>query len=168
MAIVDIEVGLGEQEKAVRDAARKFADEVMRPAGVALDRLPDPAQVIAPGSVLWQVFEKHRALGIGDLDLGGEELSPLERARLRFLVSEELGRGDSGLAISLGVAGFHRMFAHMSGRPALVERFCRPDSRDIGCWAVTEPDHGSDTLATTERAFADPAMRANCVARKDG
>jgi alkylation response protein AidB-like acyl-CoA dehydrogenase len=168
MAIVDIEVGLGEQEKAVRDTARKFADEVMRPAGVALDRLPDPAQVIAPDSVLWQVFDKHRALGLDDLELGADDLSPLERARLRFLVSEELGRGDSGLAISLGVANFHKMFARMSGRPALIERFCKPDSRDIGCWAVTEPDHGSDTLTVTERHFHDPALKANCVARKDG
>jgi alkylation response protein AidB-like acyl-CoA dehydrogenase len=168
MAIVDIEVGLGEQEKAVRDTARKFADEVMRPAGAALDRLPDPAQVIAPDSVLWQVFDKHRALGLDDLELGADDLSPLERARLRFLVSEELGRGDSGLAISLGVANFHKMFARMSGRPALIERFCKPDSRDIGCWAVTEPDHGSDTLTVTERHFHDPALKANCVARKDG
>ena len=41
-------------------------------------------------------------------------------------------------------------------------------SPTIGCWAVTEPDHGSDTLAVTEPHFSDPSLRANCVARKDG
>jgi len=66
------------------------------------------------------------------------------------------------------VAGFHRLFARLSGRPALAERFCNPKSDDIGCWAVTEPDHGSDTLAVTESHFANPSLRANCVARPDG
>jgi alkylation response protein AidB-like acyl-CoA dehydrogenase len=167
MPVVDIEVGLSDQDKEVRDTARKFADEVMRPAGAELDRLPDPADVIAPGSILWDVFEKYRQLGLGALETGAD-LPPAEAARLRYLISEELGRGDSGLAISLGVANFHRIFAQMSGRPALIERFCEDDSKDIGCWAVTEPDHGSDTLTVTEEHFHDPSLKANCVARKDG
>jgi alkylation response protein AidB-like acyl-CoA dehydrogenase len=168
MPIVDIEVGLGEPERAVRDAAHKFAEEVMRPAGAALDRLADPAAVIATGSPLWTVFDRYRELGLDDLDGAAGDVPPLERARLRCLVLEELGWGDSGLAISLGVAGFAGMFAQMSGRPALVERFCDPKRREIGCWAVTEPDHGSDTLAVTETHFRNPALKANCVARQDG
>ena len=56
----------------------------------------------------------------------------------------------------------------MSGRPALMERYGGPDNRDIGCWAVTEPDHGSDSLTVTERHFGDPNIRANCVAQRDG
>jgi alkylation response protein AidB-like acyl-CoA dehydrogenase len=168
MPLADIEVGLGDAERAVRDAVHKFAEEVMRPAGALLDRLPDPSGVIARDSVLWNVFEKYHALGLDDLEQSASDLGPTERARLRCLVHEELGWGDSGLAISLGVSGFHRMFARLSGRPPLVERFCAPGSRDIGCWAVTEPDHGSDTLAVTESHFASPALRANCVARPDG
>ena len=168
MAITDIEVGLSNEQREIRDNARKFADEVLRPAGIALDRLPDPAQVIAPRSPLWRVFEKSRELGLDQLDQSSGDLAPGEAARVRYLVSEELGRGDSGLAISLGVAGFHRIFALMSGRPALVERFCAEASREIGCWAVTEPDHGSDSLAITEPHFRDPALKPNCVARKDG
>jgi alkylation response protein AidB-like acyl-CoA dehydrogenase len=168
MPLVDIEVGLGDSERAVRDAVHKFAEEVMRPAGALLDRLPDPTDVIARDSVLWNVFERYHGLGLDDLEESAADLGPVERARLRCLVHEELGWGDSGLAISLGVAGFHRMFARLSGRPALVERFCAPGSREIGCWAVTEPDHGSDTLAVTESHFASPALKANCVARPEG
>jgi alkylation response protein AidB-like acyl-CoA dehydrogenase len=114
------------------------------------------------------VFDRYRELGIVDLEELGGDLDPIARARLRCMVSEELGWGDAGLAISLGVAGFARLFARMSGRPALIERFAGPDHRDIGCWAVTEPDHGSDTLAVTERSFSDPELRANCVARREG
>jgi alkylation response protein AidB-like acyl-CoA dehydrogenase len=168
MPLVDIEVGLGDAERAVRDGVHKFAEEVMRPAGARLDRLPDPAAVVARDSVLWSVFEQYHALGLDDLEESAGDLGPAERARLRCLVHEELGWGDSGLAISLGVAGFHRMFARLSGRPALVERFCAPGGREIGCWAVTEPDHGSDTLAVTESCFASPALKANCIARPDG
>jgi len=56
----------------------------------------------------------------------------------------------------------------MSGRQPLIERYCGPDAADIGCWAITEPDHGSDTLAVSEASFHDPSLKANCVARKDG
>ncbi len=169
MGLTDIEVGLNEHELAIRDSAHKFAEEVMRPAGAALDRLPNPASVIEADSVLWSVFDKYREIGLADLegDNSELELSPVERARIRCLISEELGWGDSGLAISLGVAGFHRIFAQMSGRPQLVERFCGPESREIGCWAVTEPDHGSDTLTVTEPHFRDTSLKPNCIARRD-
>lgn len=168
MALLDLEVTLTDQEREIRDTARRFAQDVMRPAGTTLDRLTDPAEVIESRSVLWDVLKKYRELQLDVLDSSGGELSPADHARLRFLTAEEMGWGDAGLAISLGVSSFHRMFAQMSGRPALIERFGRPDSQDIGCWAVTEPDHGSDSLTVTERHFGDPRLKANCVARRDG
>ena len=168
MALADLEISLTDEERAIHDTARKFAQEVMRPAGAALDRLPDPAQVIAPSSVLWEVFKKYWALRLDALDTGDPDMTMAQRARLRFLVSEELGAGDAGLAISLGVASFHRMFAMMSGRPALMERYGTPATHDIGCWAVTEPDHGSDSLMVSEPHFGDPRLKANCVAQRDG
>jgi len=168
MLLNDIEVTLTQQERDIRDTTRRFAEEVMRPVGAELDRLQDPAAVVARTSTLWNVFEKYRALHLDVLDTPGAELTPLEHARLRFLIAEELGWGDAGLAISLGVSSFHKMFALMSGRPALVERFGGAENRDIGCWAVTEPDHGSDSLTVTERHFNDPRLRANCLARRAG
>jgi alkylation response protein AidB-like acyl-CoA dehydrogenase len=166
----DIEVGLTPQERAIRDSAHAFAAQVMRPAGEALDRLSDPSDVIARESVLWNVFDRYRELGFDVLQGEDDGLEPAQRARLRALVSEELGWGDAGLAISLGVSGFHRFFAQLSGRPALIDRFCSGNGggRDIGCWAITEPDHGSDTLAMSEPHWRDPAVRANCVATRDG
>lgn len=168
MVHIDLEVGLSDEERAIRDLAHKFAEEVVRPAGIALDRLQDPADVIATDSVLWDVFEKYRELGIADVEAGAEGADPITSARLRCFINEEIGWGDSGIAISLGVAGFPGMFARLAGRPELVERFAAPDSREIGCWAVTEPDHGSDTLAFDQPYFTDPSIRANCIATKDG
>ena len=167
MPFADLEITLTETERAVRDTARRFAAEVLRPVGRELDRMPDPALVIAGESPLWRVFDAYHELQLDAVELAsGEDASQL--ARMRFLVSEELGWGDSGLAISLGVGGFHKMFARMSGREALIERFGAPSNRDVGCWAVTEPDHGSDELAVTEAAFASPKLKPNCVARRDG
>jgi alkylation response protein AidB-like acyl-CoA dehydrogenase len=168
MALTDIEVNLTEETREIRDTAHKFAEEVMRPAGTELDMLANPADVSAPDSVLWKVFEKYRELGFDVLEAPDSELGPAEAARVRCMVNEELGWGDSGLAISLAVAGMPRIFAQMSGRAELVERYCSPDSREIGCWAITEPDHGSDTLAFDQGAFADASLKANCIARKDG
>ncbi|MFQ5514460.1 MAG: acyl-CoA dehydrogenase family protein [Myxococcota bacterium] len=168
MARVDIDVGLSEQAQAARDSAHEFAEEVLRPAGVELDRLADPAAVIAPDSVLWKVFERFRELGFDDLDGSDAVGDPIERARIRGLVNEELGWGDAGLAIGLAVAGFHRIFAKMSGRPALMERFCDPRRREIGCWAITEPAHGSDALSVTEPYFHDASLKPGCVSRRDG
>jgi acyl-CoA dehydrogenase len=168
MPLVDLEVTLNDQERAIRDTARRFAQDVLRPAGARLDRLPEPAAVIAPQSVLWDVFKKYWELQLDVLDSSGAEINPADHARLRFLTAEEMGWGDAGLAISLGVSGFHKMFAQMSGRPALMERFGGPENHDIGCWAVTEPDHGSDSLTVTERHFADPRLKANCTARREG
>jgi len=67
MTTIDIELNLSEEDCAVRDMAHKFAEEVVRPAGIELDRLVDPADVIAPDSVLWKVFEKYHELGLGAL-----------------------------------------------------------------------------------------------------
>jgi alkylation response protein AidB-like acyl-CoA dehydrogenase len=168
MQITDIDVGLTDEEREIRDVTHKFAAEVMRPAGAELDRLADPADVVAQGSVLWKVFEQYQALGLTSLETGEGEVDPIVAARIQYLVNEELGWGDSGLAVGLSVCGFPGMFARLAGRPELIERFASPESREIGCWAITEPDHGSDSLAFDQPVFDDPHIRPNCIATKEG
>jgi len=168
MPLLDIEVGLSEEERAARDTAHKFAEEVLRPVGTRLDRLADPAQVIAADSPLWEVFERYREIGFDALEAASADRPPEMAARMRALVNEELGWGDAGLAISLGVAGFPALFARLSGRPELVERFASPERPQLGCWAITEPAHGSDTLAFDQPQFRDPAVRPGCIARREG
>ena len=166
MPLVDLDVELTEEEQKVRETVHKFAAEVMRPAGIALDRLPDPADVIAPQSILWDVFKKHRALGLEAYTDPANDLAPLQRARLRYIIAEELGWGDAGLAISFGVANFPRMLAQLSGNPELIERFGAPDS--IGCWGGTEPHHGSDFIIFADKLGTPEYGKPDCVARKDG
>ena len=152
-------------ERAVYETTHRFAAEVLRPAGQALDGL-SAEQVIARNSILWEVFAAYRALGISMLD-ADPDLPPADQAHLRCIIGEEMGWGDAGLAISLGVAEFPTMIAQMTGNQELLERF---PPGTLGCWAITEPDHGSD-LINFDHTLTPPGAREtrpNCVARLEG
>ncbi|MBW2268462.1 MAG: acyl-CoA/acyl-ACP dehydrogenase [Deltaproteobacteria bacterium] len=167
MATNDLEVGLSDEEQAIREMAHKFAEEVVRPAGIELDRLVDPADVIAPDSILWDVFKQYHELGFGGVRRD-TEMDALRQARLGGIISEELAWGDVGIAISMGLSGFHGPWVERTGDAELIERFCAPDSPTLGCWALTEPNHGSDTVVFTEPSFSDPAQKPDCTATRDG
>jgi len=160
------EVELSSDEREIRDTIHKFAEEVIRPAGVALDALADPQDVVAKDSILWDVFKRYDELGLDVLSDPNSGLTPVQRARLQSILGEERGWGDTGLAISFSVSGFPRALATASGNPSLIERYCAPGS--IGCWAITEPDHGSDQINFTAMPGDGMAASPNCVARKDG
>lgn len=167
MPLLDLEAAVCEHDREIRDLCHRFAAEVLRPAGTQLDGLADPAEVIAEHSVLWEVFAKYRALGITEL-AEDPSIDDVAKARMMAIVNEELAWGDVGLAITLGLCSFHGPWVEQTGNPELIERFCSREHPTIGCWALTEPDHGSDTVTLTEPHFSDPSLLANCVARKDG
>ncbi|MBP1686491.1 MAG: acyl-CoA dehydrogenase [Deltaproteobacteria bacterium] len=167
MEFLDIDITLTDEDRAARDTCHKFALEVMRPAGKLLDRLPDPADVIAPNSVLWDVVRKYHELGLGHLTADAT-MDPVAKARMTSVIIEELCWGDVGLAITTGISMMHYPWIEMLGNQELRERFCSPDRPSLSCWALTEPDHGSDTVAFTESCFRDARVRPNCTARKDG
>ncbi len=161
------EPGLSPEGQEMVELVRRFARDEMRPVGQELDKLADPADVIAPGSPLWRIHDRYRQLGIANV---GEmaEADPAGNALLTALIHEEMGWGDSGLAVGLSVTRFHLVFIALTGNAELMERYGAADATDIGCWAVTEPDHGSDSLAFTEQSWTRPEVKANCIARLDG
>ncbi len=153
------------EDRTVLETVERFALEVLRPAGRALDALADPAQVIEPGSVLWSVFDTFEGLGVDAAELTASDLPPERSALLQARINELLGWGDAGLAVSLEVSTFPRFLSRISGNPALMDRYDRPET--VGCWAITEPDHGSDILLYSDRLDEMPG-RPNCVAHLDG
>jgi acyl-CoA dehydrogenase len=162
----DLDINVTEEERAVRDSVHTFAEKVMRPVGRTLDKL-DPEDVIAERSILWEAFDEYAKLGLDVLGGGDDQLTPLEQARIRYITSEELGWGDAGLAISFGVRGFPLMMAQVSGNQELIDRV---KNNRTGCWAITEPDHGSDTLDIRREIKARGAAhgRPNIVAKRRG
>ncbi|MCP4750395.1 MAG: acyl-CoA/acyl-ACP dehydrogenase [Proteobacteria bacterium] len=162
MGYLELDAGLSDEVKAMHKEVRRFALEVMRPVGIELDTLTDPADVYAEGSGLWKAMKGYRELNLHltsiPKELGGMEgeLDPSVGA----LVAEEMGYGDAGLAISLSVSAFPFRLAAMSPEPAL-QQMAKDYANDtsgkiIGCWAITEPGHGSDWILGTNPKFDDP------------
>lgn len=160
-----LEAPLSDMEQTLQANVRKFAQNGMRPMGTRLDRL-SPEEVIAPDSEYWTVFPEFMKLGISTADIMA--LTGEERGRLLPLIYEEMGWGDGGLAISLGASTLPWLMMHALGNQAMLERY--PEGSMIGCWGITEPDHGSDTL-DFGRSCAAPGSsygRPNCVVKPDG
>lgn len=159
-----IDIDLSPEESEIRNLVHTFARDVMRPAGQQLDLLT-AEDVIARNSILWDVHKKWDSLGVRLLAADDSGLTPAQLARLGCLITEETGWGDAGLAISLGAAEFPAMIAKVSQNPALMEQFT-PST--LGCWAITEPDHGSDVLDISPDPGRPSLKKPNCVAKRQG
>jgi alkylation response protein AidB-like acyl-CoA dehydrogenase len=147
---LELNKGLTEEESSLKEQVHRFAAVIMRPASLELDPLP-PADVISSGSGLWKVFRRYRELGYHlrgmPEEFGGLTLSPLSQ----HIIGEEMGWGAADLAISMGAASMPFAFAARSGKQELIDKYVTPyiddtDGRFIGCWGVTEPQHGSDAV----------------------
>jgi alkylation response protein AidB-like acyl-CoA dehydrogenase len=147
----ELDLNLSKEVLAMQKEIRNFARNVIRPAGIELDRMTDPADVIAEDSVLWDVFKAHRELDLHMLQMpkafGGmaEDMDPMAG----YLIGEEMGYGDAGLTISLGVSSmpfsFAALFQHVPELKQMALDYCKDkEGKLIGCWAITEPDHGGD------------------------
>ena len=168
---LNLDQTLTEEQIHLKNEVHRFAKEVLRPASIELDKLHDPEDVVKEGSVFWDVFRKYYELGyhVRTLPeaLGGRGLTTEEN----FIVNEEIGWGSADFAVGLGVTSFPFMFAAQN--PQLREEVVKPfiedrEAKYIGCWAITEPNHGSDTLAPGTEVFRNRALFYNVVAREDG
>ena len=123
MAYRDIDLNLTEEQRFLRDTVRKFGAEVVRPAGLKLDKMADPEDTIAKDSVLWDVIRQSRELGLhlGELpqSVGGtkEDMDAMSQV----LLVEELGYADGGLAISMAVSSLPFSMAAMFPNPKFQE-----------------------------------------------
>lgn len=158
-----LEAPLSETEQMIQDSVHHFALSVMRPAGTALDRMSAEA-VVAKGSPLWDVLEKSKELGLSMIAMA--ELPPLERVKLGAIASEELAWGDGGLAGAILVNHFPVIYSMLAGNMEMA-RYCEGK---LGCWGITESEHGSDMLDASAAVAAPGGRygRPSCVARIEG
>ena len=173
MTFRDIDINVSKETKSMLKEVEKFSMEVMRPAGIELDRLNDPEDVFKKDSVLWDVFKGFREMDLHLLQipnrLGGmaDDLDPMAG----ILMTEQLGYADAGLTITMGVSSMPFNAAAQFPMPEmqqLARDFCADKSGEmVGCWAITEPDHGSDTIMPHHPLFSDPNIKAQCRARLD-
>ncbi len=172
MGYTELNIELTEEQEALKREIHKFAVEVLRPASIELDK-KTPDEVIAPDSVYWDVMKKMYQLGYHTVhtpdEYGGMALDPISQ----HIFWEELGYGSVGFAVSLGVSLFAPFMASMLADDYIVEKVIKPfascrDASIIGCWAITEPNHGSDTLTPGMEHFKNPDIVQEVRAVKKG
>jgi alkylation response protein AidB-like acyl-CoA dehydrogenase len=140
-SMTGLESTLNEEERAFQDTIHRFAKEVVRPIGIELDKL-SAEDVVAQGSPFWVFLQKFAELGIGEM-LSDPDLDPVVEARFTQILLEELAWGDAGLAVSAGCAITPALHAKLFENSFVQEQLAQPH---IGCWGITEPDHGSDQI----------------------
>ena len=172
MDYLDLDLNLSKEDLMLKKAAHEFARDVMRPVAAEMDKMT-AAEAVAPGSPFWNFKKKAYELDLHTILIpdayGGMGLSP----KKLHMVLEELAWGSAGLTVDLVVAAFPAYMASMVPSEELIDDiivpFCKcRDGKIAGCWAITEPMHGSDTLLPGYPSFRDPNIPAECTATLDG
>ncbi|WP_019544051.1 acyl-CoA dehydrogenase family protein [Streptomyces sulphureus] len=142
-----MDLGLDDEQRAVRDLAREFSDREIAPHAAEWDR----AERIDP-----QIVRRLGELGFLGLTVPEEDGGSGGDHLAYALVTEELGRGDSAvrgvLSVSLGlVAKTIAARGSEEQRRAWLPGLC--SGQLLGCFGLTEPGTGSDAgnLATRAR-----------------
>jgi alkylation response protein AidB-like acyl-CoA dehydrogenase len=120
--------------------------------------------VVAKNSPLYTFFSKYEELGVS-LELLFS-LDDAQRAVMLPLLFEELGWGDAGLAIAAAARMLPLYMAAKLGNSFVLKTY---SEQLVGCWAITEPDHGTDALDASQQLFDLRGRygRPNCIARID-
>jgi alkylation response protein AidB-like acyl-CoA dehydrogenase len=122
-----IDFELDEELALIRDTARGFADDQLRPR----DRESERARAVAA-----EVYEAFRAIGLGAIEMpeacGGAGLGALARA----LVLEELAAADAGAALALDALGPALYPMLELGGEGALESLAGPLLEDPGARAV--------------------------------
>jgi acyl-CoA dehydrogenase len=142
-------MNLTDEQRNVRDLARRFAEDVIRPAAVAADR-----EQKLPLDVMRQGWE----LGLTNLslpaELGGNGLPLVDQC----IVVEELAWGCAGITTSLAANDLAMTPVVLGASDALKKRYLAPLAEEptLAAFALTEPSAGSDVagLRTVARRSA--------------
>lgn len=175
MDYLDLNIELTDEQIDLKKSVRKFAKEVLRPASIELDKLSNPADVLKKDSIYWNCMKQMKELGYHTVFIpdtyGGLGLSPLEL----HILWEELGWGSAGFAVSIGVDCFPAFFGSMTPDDGgkVIEEIITPfvektDCSIIGCWAITQPNHGSDQLTAGTPTFNNPRITGQVSAILEG
>ncbi|MGA8979231.1 MAG: acyl-CoA dehydrogenase family protein [Pedococcus sp.] len=150
MDLAGIDDLLSDEEKAVRSTVRTFLDHRVEPYVAdwfergEVDDLRGLTKELGALGLLGMHLEGYGCAGMSAVDYG--------------LACLELEATDSGVRSLVSVQGSLAMFAiHRWGTEAHKERWlpAMAAGEAIGCFGLTEPDHGSDPASMRTRARRD-------------
>ncbi len=136
---------LTEEERAVRDTAREFAQRELAPTVAQRDEEERYDRAL---------FDRMGELGLTAIPYperyGGAGMSTFAWV----LAAEEIAAADMGMAVSLSVHVLSQLCILSAGSDEQKDRFLPPMTagRHLGAFALTEPQAGSDASAIALRA----------------
>jgi glutaryl-CoA dehydrogenase len=134
---LDLESELTEEERAVRDTAREFADDRVRPIiDDHYHRMEFPKQLIPEMGELGFFYPTCEEYGL-----------PGITATAWGLLQMELAAADSGVRSMVNGQGYLVMYPiHRYGSEAQKDEWLPrlATGEAVGCYGLTEPDHGSN------------------------
>src|SRR5437764_6490123 len=142
-----MDFSLNEEQLAIRDTCREFAEQEIKPIAEDMDRT---------GAFPYQLIHKMAGLGLLGLPFP-EEYGGAGADFLSYCMAiEEISRGDVSVGITMEAAtslGASPFF--LFGSKEQKERFLPPLARGEQLWAfgLTEPGAGSDSGGTQTRAY---------------
>ena len=145
---VGLEDDLDEEERLIRDTAREFVEEQVN---------PDIGEHFEAGTFPEELITEMGDLGFYAPNLDGYGLAGVSETAYGLLM-QELEAGDSGIRSMASVQGalvMYPIFAY--GSEEQKERWL-PDlgtGEKVGCFGLTEPEHGSNPSAMETRAERD-------------
>ncbi|HEX2079508.1 MAG TPA: acyl-CoA dehydrogenase family protein [Longimicrobium sp.] len=135
-----------EEQQQIRDLAREFAENELRPHAEEWDR-----EARFPR----EVIDKLGELGFLGMLLP-EEYDGLGLDTTAYLLAlEEIARGDASVAVAMSVHNsLPTQMILAQGTPEQKERWLRPMARGewLGAFSLSEPDAGSDAASMTAHA----------------
>jgi glutaryl-CoA dehydrogenase len=139
---------LEEDEKRIRDAARAYAQDKLMPRILEANR--------------HEHFDRRILNEMGELGLLGSTLQGYGCAGVNYvcygLVAREIERVDSGYRSAMSVQSSLVMYPiHAYGTEEQRQRFLPrlATGQQVGCFGLTEPNHGSDPGSMEARARKD-------------
>jgi glutaryl-CoA dehydrogenase len=144
----NIDVHLSDEERAVRDLVRQWVDDKIIPIIEAHCRA---------GTFPMELVSEIGELGLLGMNLHGYECAGMSNIAYG-IACQELERGDSGLRSFVSVQGSLCMFPIWKhGTEEQKQKYLPGMARGelIGCFGLTEPDHGSNPDGMLTRAVDD-------------
>src|SRR2546425_4012739 len=141
-----IEALLTEEQRMVRDAVRDWVEK---------EFVPVVAEHHRAGTFPLEVAKPLGEMGVFGATLKGYGCAGLDHVAYG-LIMQELERGDSGLRSFASVQSGLVMYPiHAYGSEAQKEKWLPrlQSGESLGCFGLTEPDHGSDPAAMATRAI---------------